>query len=75
MAEKATEKATAASTRGKQLQATVSSDVYDAYEDYHWEARKNTVDIVRDALHEYGVKRGFLITGADGEVTRAPAKA
>lgn len=53
--------------RGRQLQATVSQDVYDAYEEYHWEARKNTVDIVRDALIAFGVSNNFLTLNAEGE--------
>lgn len=67
MAKQATETETAtASTRGRQLQATVPQDVYDAYHEYHWTARKETVDVVRDALIEYGVKNGFLAVGEDG---------
>jgi hypothetical protein len=58
--------------RGRQLQATVSQDIYDAYEEYHWEARKNTVDIVRDALIEFGVARGFLTTDGEGNTVATP---
>lgn len=71
MATKATDNK-AASTRGKQLQATVTNEVHDAFEEYHWEARKNTVDLVRDALHDYGVAKGFLIVSEDGEVIPTP---
>jgi len=60
------------STRGKQLQATVTNEVHDAYEEYHWEARKNTVDLVREAIIEFGVKRGFLTIGEDGEAVPTP---
>ena len=60
---------TASTTRGRQLQATVAQDVYDAYNEYHWEARKDVVDLVRDALIEYGVKNGFLATDDEGNVT------
>lgn len=66
MATKATEKTTTA--RGKQLQATVSTEVHDAYVEHHWEARKDTVDLVRDALHEYGINHGFLVTNEEGVV-------
>ena len=70
---KATEKTeTATSARGRQLQATVAQDVYDAYNEYHWEARKDVVDLVRDALIEYGVKHGFLSTDEEGNVTVTP---
>ena len=65
MANKATEKTVTA--RGKQLQATVSTEVYDAYQEHHWEARKDTVDLVRDALHEFGVNHGFLTVDENGE--------
>ena len=65
---KATTETTTASARGKQLQATVSGDVYDAFQDYHWEAKKETVDIVRDALHGYGIEKGFLTIDAEGNV-------
>lgn len=61
-----------ASTRGKQLQATVTNEVHDAFVDYHWEAKKETVDIVRDALHEYGVKHGFLTVNEEGVVVPTP---
>jgi hypothetical protein len=69
---KATETTTAATARGKQLQATVSADVYDAFQDFHWSAKKETVDLVRDALHEYGVKHGFLTTDAEGNTVPTP---
>jgi hypothetical protein len=71
MATKATETKTE-STRGRQLQATVSQDIYDAYEEFHWEARKNTVDIVRDALVDYGVAKGFLTVNEDGDAVPTP---
>jgi len=67
---KATETAPVSSARGRQLQATVSQDIYDAFEEFHWEARKNTVDIVRDALIDYGVAKGFLSSDDEGNVTR-----
>lgn len=60
------------SARGRQLQATVAQDVYDAYNEYHWEARKDVVDLVRDALIEFGVKNGFLTVDADGNVSVTP---
>lgn len=70
---KATETSTAVTpARGRQLQATVTQDIYDAYNEYHWEARKDVVDLVRDALHDYGVKNGFLTTDAEGNVTVTP---
>lgn len=68
MAPKATETADNKTSKGKQLQATVSPEVYDAYDAHHWDARKNVVDLVRDALHEYGVKNGFLTVSEDGTV-------
>jgi len=67
---KATE--TKTPTRGRQLQATVTQDIYDAYNDYHWEAKKETVDVVRDALIEHGVSKGFLTVNEDGEVVPTP---
>ena len=60
------------SARGRQLQATVTQDIYDAYVDYHWEAKKETVDVVRDAIVEHGVKLGFLTRDADGNVSATP---
>jgi hypothetical protein len=69
---KATE--TTATARGRQLQATVPQDVYDAYNEYHWEARKDVVDVVREALIKYGVEKGFLSIDADGNPS-AVAKA
>ena len=67
---KATEtQAETTSARGRQLQATVPQDVYDAFEEFHWTARKPVVDIVRDALIEKGVKEGFLSVDGDGNVT------
>lgn len=72
MANKATETKTATTARGRQLQATVSQDIYDAYEEFHWEARKNTVDIVRDALEDYGVAKGFLVRDEEGKAIPAP---
>jgi len=67
---KATETNTVVSSaRGRQLQATVSQDIYDAYVDYHWEAKKETVDVVRDAIVEHGVSLGFLTRDADGNVS------
>lgn len=68
---KATETKTE-STRGRQLQATVSQDIYDAYTEYHWEAKKETVDVVRDALIEHGVSKGFLIINEDGDAVPTP---
>lgn len=69
MARQATAEATEAKTlKGKQLQATVSPDVYEAFVSYHWEAKKETVDLVRDALHDFGVKNGFLTVSEDGTV-------
>lgn len=68
---KATE-TTVTASKGKQLQATVSPEVYDAYDAHHWDARKNVVDLVRDALHEYGVKNGFLTVSEDGSVIPTP---
>lgn len=58
--------------RGRQLQATVSQDVYDAYTEYHWEAKKETVDVVRDALIEHGVAKGFLTINDEGEAVPTP---
>lgn len=70
---KATETNTAVtSARGRQLQATVAQDVYDAFNEYHWEARKDVVDLVRDALIEFGVKNGFLVIDAEGNVSVTP---
>ena len=60
---------TVVSARGRQLQATVTQDIYDAYVDYHWEAKKETVDVVRDAIVEHGVSLGFLTRDADGNVS------
>lgn len=48
------------STKGKQLQATVPQDVWDAFDEHHWEKRTDLVDIVRTALTEYGQREGFL---------------
>jgi hypothetical protein len=48
------------STKGKQLQATVPQDVWDAFDEHHWEKRTDLVDIVRTALVEYGQRQGFL---------------
>jgi len=67
---KATEAVTT-SARGRQLQATVAQDVYDAFNEYHWEARKDVVDLVRDALIEFGLKNGFLSADEEGNVTAA----
>jgi hypothetical protein len=69
---KATETTPVSSARGRQLQATVAQDVYDAYNEYHWEARKDVVDLVRDALIEFGVKNGFLVSDEEGNVTATP---
>lgn len=72
MVKQATETETAtASSRGRQLQATVPQDVYDAYHEYHWTARKETVDVVRDALIKYGVDNGFLVIDAEGNPSAA----
>lgn len=68
---KATETNTT-SARGKQLQATVTLEVHDAFVEHHWEAKKETVDVVRDALHEYGVQKGFLTVNEDGVVVPTP---
>jgi len=66
MAPKATETVeTATTSKGRQLQATVSQEVYDAYDAHHWDARKNVVDLVREALIEFGQRKGFL--DADGK--------
>lgn len=48
------------STKGKQLQATVPQDVYDAFDEHHWEKRADLVDVVRTALIQYGQREGFL---------------
>lgn len=64
---KATETKTE-TARGRQLQATVSQDIYDAYEEYHWDARKPTVDVVREALVEHGISKGFLTRDEEGNV-------
>jgi len=70
---KATETPAVSSARGRQLQATVAQDIYDAFNDYHWEARKDLVDLVRDALLEYGVANGFLSIDEQGNVTAVKA--
>ena len=71
MAPKATETATVTAPKGRQLQATVPLDVYNAFDDYHWSAKKETVDLVREALIEFGVNRGFLTVDEDGKASPA----
>ena len=68
---KATETKSETPARGRQLQATVSQEIYDAYEEFHWTARKPVVDLVRDALIEHGVRQGFLSRDEAGNVTVA----
>lgn len=61
MAEKAIKAdAKESAARGKQLQATVSQEVYAAFDEHHWDARKPLVDVTRQALIEYGQRNGFL---------------
>lgn len=48
------------STKGKQLQATVPQDVWDAFDAHHWEKRAELADVVRSALYQYGQREGFL---------------
>lgn len=65
----ATETTATASAKGRQLQATVPLDVYNAFDEHHWEAKKETVDCVREALIDYGVKHGFLTVDEDGKAS------
>jgi len=67
---KATETAPAA-TKGRQLQATVPLDVYNAFDEHHWAAKKEVVDLVREALIEFGVRNGFLTVDEDGKASAA----
>lgn len=68
MAEKATK------VPGKQISATVPADVFEAFDDAHWDLRKPVVDIVRDAIYAYGKTLGIL--DADGKpVSKTAAKA